>query len=611
MADERLVVPYTEGDLIAFLSSLDIEAKQWRSAWDKTWDRNVSALRNEGKFTTDVEPMFYAPIIAPAVKRKAGMLVENKPAFDVKVRKRGLQATADTLKKIINATWDELGIPLMLETLSYFLGAFGCGYVKITYDYDADYGNGDIAIIAVDPRMVYVDPSCVKASDIGDPTKCAYIREDSIQTLAWIKKKFPKTASKVTADNLVTTPSDETRHSISWYKRIMDKFRAGDRAPEGAIPRVLLKEYHIDDGETSGGRHIFMTGDGTILNPGRDEQENPYFDGLWPYEALDNEPDLDHPFGHAEVNAIRKLDEAFNRVGHQFVRAIVRNVPWNIADTNSIAPETLQDLKELEEVVIEKTPGRQVQRVPATMPTDTNIRFMQQVQGLVDFILGFSDPQSAMGGKGRAEVRSMPQFEGLQQASQILVRSQCRRLEAFMERMGAKMISRYFQFYTDDRIMVYVDKDIVQHFELEKAMLTQEIAQLAEAAIKEEEVRLTKERTDETGKAVEDSLVIMPDEDRVELRVQHAKGAWKLFRFKIVPFSSLSSSRTARAQMLMQLVQLDAMPMSEILKELGFENYKELRDEALKEKAELLKMYQSLGLPSLGAKPPGKGGGKK
>ena len=605
-------LPTTTDDLIAFLSKLDEEAKTWKGVWDKRWERNVSALRNEMKFTTDMEPMFYAPIIGPSIKRKAGMLVENKPVFDVKVRKKGLMATAETLKRLAFASWDEQKIPMALESLAYHLGAFGNGLFKITYDEEADYGNGDLIIICVDPRMVYLDPACSKATDVGIPANCSYIREDSVVSVSWVQKKFPAVADKVQPDNLLTFSTDETRHSISYFKRMMDKFRGGDHAPESAIPRCLLKEYWINDGVTDGGRHIFVVNNALVCNPAKKDQLNPYFDKLWPYEMLDNEPDMDHPWGHAEVDAIRKIDEAFNRIGHHFVRAIVRNVPWNIFDANSVAPETVQDLKELEEVIIEKTAGRQVQRVPATMPTTVNLQFMQAAQGLVDFILGFSDPQSGAGGKGRAEVRSMPQFEGLQQASQTLIRSQCRRLESFIERVGMKMISRYFQFYTDDRIMVYIDNDQIQQFDFEKQMLTKEIVNLARSVIEDQEAAAAQEALDngtEPANAIDASR--LPEDERMEIIEKHVQGAWRLFRFKIVPFSSLSSSKTQRAMLLQQLVGIGALPMGMLLKELGFENPDELAHRAIEEKAKILAMYKELGVPPPGSEQPKKGGGHK
>jgi hypothetical protein len=270
----------------------------------------------------------------------------------------------------------------------------------------------------------------------------------------------------------------------------------------------------------------------------------------------------------------------------------------------------MQDLKELEEIIIEKTAGRNVQRVPATMPGTVNIQFMQMAQGLVDFILGFSDPQSGAGGKGRAEVRSMPQFEGLQQASQTLIRSQARRLEAFIERVGMKMISRYFQFYTDDRIMVYVDGDEVKQFELEKATLTKEIVALAQAQIENEQVTMTQDKAEETGKSLEKSIVLMTAEEQSEVIETHIRGAWKLFRFKIIPFSSLSSTRMQRAMLLQQLVAAGAIPMDMMLKELGFENAEELVQKALEEKAKVAQLYKQMGLPPPGEKPPGQQGGK-
>jgi hypothetical protein len=78
-----------------------------------------------------------------------------------------------------------------------------------------------------------------------------------------------------------------------------------------------------------------------------------------------------------------------------------------------------------------------------------------------------------------------------------------------------------------------------------------------------------------------------------------------LFRFKVIPFSTLSSNKIQRAAMLTQMAQEGAIPMSMVVKEAGFDNPEELMQQAAKE----MQMKQQMGFPMPEPKK-GKGGKK-
>ena len=606
----KSVVPANKKDILSFCDSLDEEGKQWRDTWSKNWDRNAAILRNDIWPEMGSKALFTSNIISPAIRRKAALLTESKPSIDIRVRKSGFQATSLILKNVCNALWDEQFMSMAMETMAFYLGAFGCGFWKISYDRMADFGNGNIIVSAVDPRMMRIDPSITKAYELH---KAQYLIEDSIISLADLQRTFGKAAADVRSDTRINMLGPE-QHKISWYARVMASyFMSKDRREgESPVPRVWTREYWINDPATDsdglpkypGGRRIVRTGDDTILEDPDEGQQNPFFDGLWPYEMLDNEPDLDHPWGHAEIEALKKLNEAFNRIGHVVTKTTVRNVPWTIADNNALDKETIQDLKELEEVVVEKGAGRQVEHVPATQPTQFSTEFMKYIVSLVEMTVGLSD--GSMQGKGRVELRSAPQLEGLQQAAQVLVRAQARRLESFLERTGQKIISRIFQFYTDDRIMVYNGENEVKEYNFQKDALRQEILQQAVAAAQAEAL-------DETNKNLEDGMgltkAIVKPEDILdpEMILDHVKGAWKNFRFKVIPYSSMSETKLARAAMIQNLAGMGMLPTSLVLQEAGFDNYKELWQETIQE----LKMRQQMGFPPPGGPQQKKGGKKK
>jgi len=600
--------------LSGLLDRLDEEGKTWRDQWGgQAWDTNVKIIRSDIWPDKSTTPMFSANIISPAIRRKSSLLVESKPILDVRPRRSGLKPTADTLKKTIRAVWDEQSIAMSLEALAYYVASFGNGLFKLTYDRWADFGDGGIIVLPTDPRLIKIDPAVVKAYDLD---KAQYIIEESVVPLSWVRQRYPKTSKNVQPDSVSQLNGNE-QHKLNWSQRVLSKFfNKADQSKTSAIPRVYLRQYWLADPQMvkdnlkfPGGRMLLRAGDGTILNPDTDSdgpygQQNPFFDGLWPYEMFDNEPDPDHPWGHAEITALKKTNEAFNRLGHSLVKTLIKNVPFIIADANALRPEDITDLKELEEIVLEKAAGRTVERIAPTAPTAISLEFMKMCQSIVEMETGLQD--GAMQGKGRVEVRSQPQLEGLQQMAQVLVRAQARRLEAFLERCGQKLVSRVFQFCTDDRIYTYVDNDTVKEFEFNKEELRNQIVQQAQHEVEEEAKAETKRRMEKDGLSIEKAYVEpkLTEEDILE----HVRNAWKLFRFKIIPFSSLASTRIQRAMLLEQLAEKHLIPGSMVLEEAGFDNPKEL----VKEAATELQEAATMGLPP--PEPPKKGksgGGKK
>jgi hypothetical protein len=593
--------PTDSAGQIEALGKMRSEGERWRNNWGKDWDRNVAVVRGDLWPDTSTKPLFLANLISPTVKRKAGLLVEAKPGIEVRPRRSGLGISAQVLKQTIAALMDEHNVSMTWEIMALYLAGFGCGFWKIGYDPLANYEMGDVVMPDVDPRLMLVDPIVRRATNLW---QAQYIGEESVVPYSWVQRMFPKIAHEVEPGVNVSYESNDT-HKVSWFERMIDKIRKKAGATDvtdDAVPRVYLQTWWIADYSTDsngdriypGGRRIFLTGDDKILNPSNNPkdlkygQANPYWDGLWPYVMLDSYPDLDHPFGQDEVTQLRKINEPFNAVGHMTTRTMVKNIPWIILDQGSVDAQTVQDIKELEEVIIEKTPGRTVERNPPTQPTAANIQFMQYMQALMELSSGLND--GALQGKGRVEQRSGVQLEGLMQQAQILIRAQARRFENMIERGGQLLVSRIFQYFTTDRILTYIDNNQIKDYEFQKEQLRNEIVQLAQKAEDERALEETKENM-AAGRALKNALV---QSNLTEEKILTAvRGAWKLYRFKVLPFSTLASTKIARSQLLQQLAGSFAIPQSMVTKEAGFENAEELRIQAVKEFQEGL----ALGVP--------------
>jgi len=246
---------------------------------------------------------------------------------------------------------------------------------------------------------------------------------------------------------------------------------------------------------------------------------------------VDAMPDLDHPWGTSEVEALRRIQEALNRVMGLFVRNRVATGNMRIeADHNALSNDTVDQLKTLNAVVLTKRAGTALNVVmPENMPPDM-LQFAEQSIRMMDYLAGLSEPTI----DGRFEVRSGTQFEGLQAAQQTLVRAMARRMENYLQRIGQKWISRIFQFYTNDRLMSTLGPGpTFQTFSFERQMLMREIVMKAQADLRRQQ-----------AEANGDPLSPDALRDTIETVTRRAS---RDFRFRITPGSSLASTKLQRA----------------------------------------------------------------
>ena len=611
-------VPNNQADLRRFLDDLDQESKVGKDVWsqNKRWDRYAELSRGEKIWGDREYPLFRADIISPTVGRKVALLTESEPIIDIIPQRGGIDATATILKETIKALWQAQSMQMMLDAIGRYMGAFGSGGSRVIWNPEASYGLGDIELPAVDPRTARFDPSVIQAYQMD---RAQYIGPlESIRPLSELQALFPDKADDMKPSALTAIVGKAAKSGF-WQglkgalktpvgmSRGMGRGGSGGGGDMGAVPRCYVREYWVRDPATDkhgsplfpGGRKFIRVGQGddsivanfsTDLE--KDRTANPYFDGLWDLEWLDNTPDLDHPWGRSEVGALQYLQESFNRQGNLLVKSAIRNgYPiWTIPQ-NSVSPEKIRELEDLENFVIQHKIQQPPERQQPPIAFETQMALMQMTLQLTDFITGTGD--MGMKGSGRTEVRSDQMLEGLQQAGQILVKAEARRLEAFLERLGKKLVSRVFQYYDDDRMLTYYSgDDTFQKYQFEHKKL---VAEVRSYGLKEA-----------LKKAVDGGAP--PEVEEIADGILAAiKGAWRDFSFKIVPYSSLSTTRIQRAMLRFQLASAMMIPKSDVVAEIGIANPKEKVREAIQEAKEL----QEAGLPPPQPDKKASGGKKK
>jgi hypothetical protein len=554
-----------EKRVLRFLDRLEDESKTVEKGIKESWDSNLAWFRGQQWMLPDRKPLFMANKLGQIIRKRGAKLVEMKPQFQTKARRQGLSNTEMVLQKTIDAGWDEYSIQMVLEQAVRHMDVYGVTFLHIPWDAAADYGEGDIVPGCLDPRFVHLDPALQNAEDLD---MANYIWTSSYISTWEMQKRWPGRGLLVpTAD---TTGGDQDWLS-SHLKKMFAAWKKGSTPPPQAIPRSELREYWFNDPATDAqtglplypcGRHIIRGGSDVILT----DEPNPYHDERWPIVMVDGNYDPEHPWGLPEVRALRYLQDAINRMGHLFVEnSVVTGNTWVVADEDAFRPAIVERLNSIGALFLPKKRGYEVNReTPPPMPPHM-MGFIAQAMAWMDELAGLSDPTAAA--EGRVEVRSADQLEGIQQATEVLIRATGRRLEAGLERLGQRWIARIFQFYTHNRMLAQLGPTLEwQTFEFERQELVKEI----DAAVRADAAE--KARRGEVTQSLQ------------EMYSDATKRAWRYFTFRITPGSSLASVRAARAQLHGALAERGMLSKKYVLQDLGYPNPQQEIDEAYKEK---------------------------
>lgn len=551
-----------EKSLLNFLDGLESEGKLWfKSVHEDKLDYFLKVYHGMRWSDTRVNPKFHANVIRPTIDRRNALLTENKPNAKILPWRDGLQATATILEKLFDADWHATGMAIGIEEMVQLSSVMGSAGIDLAWNPALRFGEGEIDPVVLDARQVIFDPM-IRKSRLMD--KASYVRIETVKNVWDLQRDYPTRGMLITPDRSVSTiQSPQQGAGASILQQLNTSFASRiQKLEEGPIPRKIVKEYWIRDpamlanGQPKWplGRAILRGGDVVLADHG-----NPYWDGQWPQEWFDGRPDINSPWGRSEVEALRYIADAINRIGNMFVEnSILGGNLIVLTDADAITNETRNKLTNAAALIIPKKFGRSVEyRPPQPMPPHM-LQFVNFALRFVDYLLGLNDGQ--LEGRGRIEMRSGVQLEGLQNASQILVKASARRLEAFMERLGTKWISRIFQFKTGKRLLYYLEGEEYKKLEFSYSKLQTEFVEI----LRQNKVDTTKE----------DSIRDM------------MKTAWRQFAFRVQPFSSLASNKIARSQLLLQLAETGRYPFSLVLKEMGFDNGKELMQMAQGEAAQ-------------------------
>lgn len=442
-----------ESEVLKFLEQIDGEAESSKRdsngvSLHARWEENVRQVRGD-QWRLRRAPYFLANVIKNEVRRKVASLTESKPQIQVRARRAGLNNAATVLQNVARAIFERSRVEEVIYRVAQFGMTMGVAFMGVFWDKNED----DVEITFIDPRRVYLDPSVSSASDLN---RASYIRIDTVLPLHEIRAAFPGRGALVEPDERHSSYSELPRSRMSVVSAALSllprPYRLGQSSKAGPIPRAEIREYWIRDPQVNlegnllfpGGRHIVRAGKIILL-----DEPNPYIDGQWPIEMFEWDIDYDSAWGMDEVQDLRRIQEAINRLGDAWVHNTLLGSNFKvIGDLDALDPDQWDKLDNEAGLIIRRRPGRTLEYHPPIDPNPNMPNHLESLISLMDLLTGNSDIQG-----GRSMAASSASFEGLQMARQTLVRSVARRLESMLERIGQKLISRIFQYYHGERVL--------------------------------------------------------------------------------------------------------------------------------------------------------------
>ena len=502
-----------ERTLVEWLDQMDGEAEAAKADYSRHWEENAKLVKGDGQWRSTRTPLFLMNIIGNQYERKVAQVSESKPTFAVLSRTATLGSAAKVLDKTCRARLEEENFPLRIERLARCGMVMGSGLIATLWSPLAD----DVQFVVYDPRAVYLDPGVTEAAQLSQ--QALYVRIDHVMPLHEISRLCPGRGSLVQADARYSgfQPKVAGRdHGVlsAVGRAIAHPWKRQEGSKSGPFKRAVIKEYWVRDpdvGSFPGGRRI-IRGDDLILK----DDANEYWDGEFPFDMLDWRMDLESPYGYDDIQDLKKIQEALNRVGDAVVRnALFNSQTWVIADTNALDPQAWKAVTNEGGLIVKKRPMRDFRREPPPALPAYLFQLIQALPGMADLLTGNADSAGRRAGKGAMDSI----LDGLQTAGSPLARMIARRIEALVARVGKRLISRIIQFYMANRLLSYHDPsgELIEYLYERSKLLV-----------------------DDEGKS------LIAD----ELPKLHNK-----FRFLVQPYSSMAMTKMQRAQVSLGLWQ--------------------------------------------------------
>jgi hypothetical protein len=434
---------------------------------------------------------------------------------------------------VIEGVFEEKSWEQRLTEFIFLEQSFGVCAFNTCFDKSLDWGRGDIDVAVADPRTFVFDPFVTRSYNLNEGE---YFVREAIRPTDYCRDKYHPHADDIKAD--FTTDDQANVDSIINKIRMFFQGQTSEQARQSVVPRTIVRDYWVKDRlSRKDGKIAYPTWREILVVGGKivEDGSSPYIDGNLSYDMMDWDFNVDSAYGFNEVLKLEMPQLMFNKTLAVTIEnaVLMSNGIW-IGDQNALSEKEWERLSNEPGSYVKKRPGTDLRR-------EGGVALPASITQILTLLLGGIEKLSSITevseGRKPGQVTSGSGLELLQVAAATAIRLKARQIESIIQRIGQKLISRIFQYYTEDRVFHFVGKDA--HFE-----------------------QYIYER-DKIRQAV----------DKVGLTMGNA---FKDFQYKVVPASSLALTKWQKGLVAMQLFQAGAIDREALLEAVEYPNREEI-----------------------------------
>ena len=525
----------SENKFLKELNDRYTEGARFRDKVTQDWKHSIEVMR--GNVWPDKRPKYKVNAVmnflAQVVERKTALLTDSKPIANVVSRKRGLDPVCEILQKVIDGVFEERSWEQRLTEFVFLEQHFGTAAINTCFDTTLDWGRGDIDLTILDPRTFVFDPFVTRSYNLNNGE---YFCLETARPTDYLRDKYSERSDDIKPD----FASDENIREDSVLSKIRNFFRGRneERGMSTVVPRSVVRDYWVRDRKTKkDGKLVYPTWREVLVAGGCIVQDGtlPYIDGNLPVDMMDWDFNVDSAYGTNEVLKLEMPQLMFNKVlATEIENAILMGNGIWVGDTNALSKEEWERLSNEPGSIVKKRPGTELRREPGVaLPA----HLTQILTLLLTGIEKLSSITEVTEGRKVGQVTSGVAIESMQLAAATAIRLKARQIESLIQRVGQKLISRIFQYYTEDRVFNLVgEAGGFQQYIFERNVI--------------------RELVEKNGRSMTD--------------------AFQDFQYRVVPASSLALTKWQKGLIAMQLYQAGAIDREALLEAIEYPNREEI-----------------------------------
>lgn len=464
-----LNTPEEEKELKSLLNNL-AKAKKARREYDQNWPKYEAYYNGNqwyGKKRSSYRATPNANIIRPTVQTVIPIMTDTQPGIDVLPQEPRDYWFSEILSKVNRSWWNRSSMPLTIVEVLTDCSIYDAGFLKVVWSPDLDGGRGDVEIVTIDPKNLYV---LENSNDINK--NCPVLIELYPATVGELKRKYPDKADKIRASDRPTDTSDNTQNTEIYLVSPTDK----DDGHENPIlhgggnendivwcAEMWMDDYAVEEEDTGElnedgtpkieERRKYPLGKVVQAVPGLnlvlDVGPNPYSDGRKPYVRFINTVRPRKFYGEGEVGPLCETQDMINRTLATIYdhTTLMVNAVWIIDDNSNVDPELITNQVGL---VIQKAPGSEVKREQPPPISAQLFEFYNQNRALADTQSGVHDVTQ---GRKPTGITAAEAISTMQEAAQTRIRLKERNMQVALQQLGYLVVSRFLQFYRSPRVI--------------------------------------------------------------------------------------------------------------------------------------------------------------